>query len=82
MLSGNVSIQVSAASLWEPVMENTIEMQFSAGPSSESLFMPASESARSTSEERLSILQWYRILRAHYQWPLFEAIRFALWLSR
>jgi hypothetical protein len=27
-------------------------------------------------------IQWYRILRAHYQWPLFESIRFALWLGR
>jgi hypothetical protein len=29
-----------------------------------------------------SILEWYRILRVHYHWPLFQAIRFALWLSR
>ena len=29
-----------------------------------------------------SVLIWFRILRAHYRWPLFEAIRFALWLSR
>ena len=29
-----------------------------------------------------SILGWYRILRAHYHWPLFQAIRFALWLAR
>jgi hypothetical protein len=29
-----------------------------------------------------SMLDWYRILRVHYQWPLFEAIRFALWLTR
>jgi len=34
------------------------------------------------SEQRPSLIGWYRILRAHYQWPLFEAIRFALWLSR
>jgi len=31
---------------------------------------------------RLSILKWYRILRVHYHWPLFEAVRYALWLSR
>jgi len=29
-----------------------------------------------------SFLDWYRILRTHYQWPLFEAIRYALWLAR
>ena len=32
--------------------------------------------------KRPSVLGWYRILRVHYQWPLFEAIRYALWLSR
>jgi hypothetical protein len=31
---------------------------------------------------RRSILIWYRILRVHYHWPLFEAIRYALWLAR
>jgi hypothetical protein len=30
----------------------------------------------------LSILNWYRILRGHYHWPLFQAIRYALWLAR
>ena len=29
-----------------------------------------------------SIVGWYRILRAHYQFPMFEAIRYALWLAR
>jgi len=29
-----------------------------------------------------SILDWYRILRGHYQWPVFQAIRYALWLAR
>ena len=29
-----------------------------------------------------SVRIWFRILRAHYRWPLFEAIRYALWLSR
>lgn len=32
--------------------------------------------------KRLSFLDWYRILRAHHQWPIFEAIRYALWLTR
>ncbi len=29
-----------------------------------------------------SFFYWYRILRAHYEWPLFQAIRGALWLAR
>jgi hypothetical protein len=29
-----------------------------------------------------SILDWYRILRAHRQWTMFQAIRYALWLAR
>ena len=63
-------------------MENTIEMQFSPGARSDSLLIQATDSVRAESAERLSVLGWYRILRAHYQWPLFEAVRFALWLSR
>jgi len=27
-----------------------------------------------------SIFSWYRILRVHYHWPMFQAIRYALWL--
>jgi hypothetical protein len=29
-----------------------------------------------------SFLSWYRILRTQYEWPMFQAIRYALWLSR
>jgi hypothetical protein len=29
-----------------------------------------------------SVLDWYRVLRSHYHWTTFEAIRFALWLAR
>ena len=36
----------------------------------------------SKSMKQPSLLGWYRILRMHYQWHLFEAIRYALWLSR
>ena len=32
--------------------------------------------------KRLSILDWFRILRVHHQWTVFEAIRYALWLAR
>lgn len=31
---------------------------------------------------RLSLLEWCRILRAHHQWTMFQAIRYALWLTR
>jgi len=29
-----------------------------------------------------SLIEWYRILRAHHHWTVFQAIRFALWLGR
>jgi hypothetical protein len=32
--------------------------------------------------KRPSILNWYRILRVHHQWKIFQAIRYALWLAR
>jgi hypothetical protein len=36
----------------------------------------------SESRKRPSVRGWIRILLVHYQWPLFEAVRYALWLSR
>ena len=32
--------------------------------------------------KRISILEWYRTLRVHHEWTIFQAIRFALWLAR
>jgi hypothetical protein len=32
--------------------------------------------------KRQAIVEWYHILRVHYHWPLFQAVRFVLWLSR
>lgn len=32
--------------------------------------------------KRLPFLDWYRILRVHHQWPVLEAIRYAMWLTR
>ena len=29
----------------------------------------------------LSIVDWYRILRAHHEWTIFQSIRYALWLA-
>lgn len=40
------------------------------------------EEPKGGSMKQPSILGWYRMLRAHYHWPLFQAIRFALWLAR
>jgi hypothetical protein len=28
------------------------------------------------------LLGWYHLLRVHYQWSIFQAIRYALWLTR
>jgi hypothetical protein len=32
--------------------------------------------------KRVSMLEWYRVLRVHDEWIIFQAIRFALWLAR
>ena len=37
---------------------------------------------RSAIMKSSSPLEWYRILRAHHQWTVFQAIRYALWLAR
>jgi hypothetical protein len=37
---------------------------------------------RSVTMNRPSMLGWYRILRVHYHLTMFQAIQFALWLSR
>lgn len=29
-----------------------------------------------------SLFGWYHILRTHYEWTVFQAIRYALWLAR
>lgn len=29
-----------------------------------------------------TIIQWYRILRAHHHWTVFQSVRYALWLMR
>jgi hypothetical protein len=37
---------------------------------------------RSVTMNRPSMLDWYRILRVHYHLTMFQAIRYALWLTR
>ncbi len=63
-------------------METVNEVQSIFAARSEVRLVHRNEVSTSRSSERPSVLGWYRILRAHYQWPLFEAIRYALWLSR
>lgn len=62
-------------------MENILGIQVSLDMQIEGRVVQTNDSARAKSVDRLSILGWYRILRAHYHWPLFQAIRFALWLA-
>jgi hypothetical protein len=37
---------------------------------------------RSTTMKPLSILGWYRILRSHHHWTVFQSVRYAVWLAR
>jgi hypothetical protein len=48
----------------------------------EGRFVHENDSARGTTMKLPSIAGWFRILRAHYQFPMFQAIRYALWLGR
>jgi hypothetical protein len=45
-------------------------------------FAQGNDRVRGTTMKLPSIAGWYRILRAHYRFPLFQAIRYALWLAR
>lgn len=63
-------------------MENTIGIQLSQETSSKPRVAQRNDSSRAKNVKWQSILDWYRILRVQYHWPLFEAIRYALWLSR
>jgi hypothetical protein len=69
-----------AASYRELVMEIMNEVQTVFATPSEVGLIHRSEESKSRKQP--SVLGWYRILRAHYQLPLLEAIRYALWLSR
>jgi hypothetical protein len=48
----------------------------------EDRFVHGNDSVRGTTTKLPTIVGWYRILRAHYQFPMFQAIRYALWLGR
>jgi hypothetical protein len=68
--------------IWELVMETVSEVHTFFELRSESRLVQSKEESTGGSMKRLSILGWYRMLRANYHWPLFQAIRYALWLAR
>lgn len=63
-------------------MENAIGVQPNHNTSSKRRLAQRNDRARARTVKWKSILDWHRILRVHYHWPLFEAIRYALWLTR
>jgi hypothetical protein len=63
-------------------MGNTLEIQFSLDAGSKGQSASTNDIAAATTVKRLSILKSYRILRIRCHCPLFQAIRYALWLSR
>jgi hypothetical protein len=63
-------------------MENAIGIQSTFNKRNEGRLVHGSDSVRGKTANRRSTLLWFRILRVHYHWPLFQAIRFALWLAR
>jgi hypothetical protein len=73
---------VIAAGYRGVVMENLSAVQSFSDPQGAGGFVIANDGVAATNVKLPSILGWYRILRAHYQWPLFQAIRYALWLAR
>jgi hypothetical protein len=40
------------------------------------------ESTMAAIKKTPSVLGWYRILRAHYAFTFFQALRYAFWLAR
>ena len=48
----------------------------------EDRFAHGNDSVSEATMKLPTMMGWYHILRAHYQFPVYEAIRFALWLGR
>jgi hypothetical protein len=48
----------------------------------EDRFALGNDSIRGATTKLPTTTGWYRILRAHYQFSMFQAIRYALWLGR
>jgi hypothetical protein len=64
------------------VTELSFLRQRRAWPAGYALKTIFSETRRSAILKSPSIAGWYRILRAHFHWTAFQAIRYALWLAR
>src|SRR6266852_4123146 len=47
-----------------------------------SVYMENGSSRGGAIMKQPSVLEWYRILRAHHLFTIFQAIRYALWLTR
>ena len=62
-------------------MENAIGIQLSAATRSEGEQIQRNDSVEAE-PVKLTFLDWYRVLRVHHHWTIFQAIRFALWLAR
>ena len=62
------------------VMENVIEFPLNLERQNGSLVGRKANAKAKT--VRMSVVEWYQMLRAHHHWTVFEAIRFALWLAR
>jgi len=52
------------------------------GLPTEGRFVSGKSKSKATNPKPPGVLGWYRILRAHHQWSVFQAIRYALWLTR
>lgn len=63
-------------------MENVNTIQPALGPRRKYRLLHKNNIVKGTAWERPTIVDWCRILRVHYHWPLFQAIRYALWLAR
>ena len=66
----------------ERAMEDAIRTESSLDTGSEGRPVGRNKFTRTKTVEQLSILDWYRVLPVHYHWPVFQAIRFVLWLAR
>jgi len=63
-------------------MGNNLGIKCGTDASSETRRVDRDKDARAENVKRPSFIGWYRILRGHHHWAIFEAIRYSLWLFR
>jgi hypothetical protein len=63
-------------------MEDVAGVQSLCDLQSESRFPQGNETLRDATTSGYPSWDWYRILRVHHQWTMFQAIRYMLWLAR